>query len=236
MSEREINTPQQTETPTKAEAEKAAEEERRAAQEILEKLHDPFTNHDWLVHTTPIRKLKRILQQGIFSDDFVERARQRTDIKIIKSESTGYQLSNEISACPKLNDERIRWWFGAGTSKAVSIMFVPLLRDGKRGILEEEKIAKIRVAPRRFKMLVLYQGDNQRGVILKVIPIAVSGKLPVIDRDFNLYYPMKIPKEALQKITIPSLRELAKTLGIEKLRAMSIEEIKSAASALTLPK
>lgn len=136
----------------------------------------------------------------------------------------------------------------------VGIIFTPLPYDGAIGVMGSlglyrkmgigpEKLAKFRVAPRRIRMLAIdplhhqFYDEQTVGYMQQIFneykPLAIKNNLPIIDRCYNLLYPMDISSQDLQQITIPGLRELAKTLGIEKLRAISIEEIKFAADALS---
>lgn len=226
MPEREAPQPQQPEIQTKAE--KAAEEERAAAQEILEKLYDPFTNDDWLVHAiTDEDNLERILDQGLLSAKVAWKAKEVNIPNIdFHSHYYNYQGYGNISAFGK--DTPIEIWMGD-----IAVIFTPLKRDDEQGKIENEKLARLRVAPRRFKFLVVYnQAIGMQRKLTELKLMALQHKLPIIDSDFNLRYPLQIPAKELQEITIPSLRELTKTLGIEKLRAISVEEIRSAAGAL----
>lgn len=236
MSEGEPTPPQQL-SGNQTEAEKAAEEERRAAQEILEGLYDPFTENDWLVHTIKDEnKLGEILNQGILTKKFADRAKS-INIKNINLNYHRMQGRDNISTFKKefTIHTPISTWIKIFQEGDIAIMFTPLKRNGEEGFMVGEINARLRVAPRRFKFLVIRDPDIFEGCKTKlqiIMPMASQYRLPVIDSRWNIRYPIQIPAKNLQEITVPRLRELAKTLGIEKLRAMSVEEIKSAADAL----
>ncbi|MEK9165846.1 MAG: hypothetical protein AAB525_03250 [Patescibacteria group bacterium] len=215
------------------------EQEKFPEQIVLENLFDVF-NKEWLIHNVVYQKIEEVLTQGILSPELAKRARHRFAGKFDKViHHTGYQPSNRISTFYKdINGYVKKWYQITGTAlEEVGIIFVPLELENKlRGPLGgDERLARFRVAPRRFRALV---GDilniertsndheqfKRRWEVLK--SIALKYQLPIFDRHLNLIWPADISHKDLKEIGINNLSKLTEMESFEKLKQMSIEEIK----------